>query len=142
MPMLPTSPDDRLQRIAALARYGTLLLLAGFFVATHIPIEVIPRQVHVSDKIAHCLAYMLMTTSTLASWELSTGLLRPQHYFLVWLVGTIYGAFDEVTQIPVGRHCDGLDWFSDILGIVLGLTLYRLARPLVHRLVRFKVALN
>jgi VanZ family protein len=59
--------------------------------------------------------------------------LRPQHYFTVWLVCTLYGAFDEISQTPFGRSCDGLDWLADIVGIIAGLTLYRLVRPLVSR---------
>lgn len=84
----------------------------------------------------------MLAFSVLTSWELTIGQLRPHHYFTVWLVGTLYGAFDEITQIPVGRHADVRDWISDIAGIVLGLTLFRLLRPLLYRLVNFKVAVN
>jgi len=112
----------------------------ALFVATHIPTLDIPPPVAYADKIVHCLAYMALAFCALISWDLTLGSLRPQHYFTVWLVGTLYGAFDEVTQIPVGRHCDALDWMADILGIVLGLTFFRLLRPLFYRLVNFKVA--
>lgn len=88
-----------------------------------------------SDKLIHLVGYMLLTISALASLELSIGELRPQHYFMVWLLGTVYGAIDEVTQIPVGRTCDGLDWLADIVGIVIGLSIFRVARPLLYRLI-------
>ncbi len=131
----------RKRKLARLARYATVLLLFALFVATHIPSESVPRVV-ASDKIAHCLAYMALAFSVLISWDLTIGQLRPQHFFMVWLVGTLYGAFDEVTQIAVGRHCDVRDWMSDILGLVIGMTLFRLMRPLLSRLVKFRYAVD
>lgn len=103
------------------------------FVGTHTPSSVSFYNFSYFDKVIHIGAYMLLTISALVSWELSIGELRPQHYFTVWLCGTIYGAFDEITQTAVGRHCDGLDWLADIAGIVIGLTVFRLARPLMYR---------
>ena len=142
MPNLPNPTLDRTRKLAALARYTTLFLLIALFVATHYPAHGLPRGVFRADKALHCLAYMTLTLSVLTSLDLTIGMLRPQHYFAVWLAGTLYGAFDEVTQIPVGRSCDPLDWFCDILGIVMGLTIFRLLRPLFYRLVNVKVAVN
>ncbi len=133
MPSLDNSTTDRFQRVASVARYATVALFVLMFVATHIPVRAIPFQISITDKALHCLIYLTLSFSVLTSWEWTIGLLRPQHYFTVWLLGTLYGAFDEVTQIPVGRNCDGLDWICDILGIVLGLTLFRLVRPLLYR---------
>jgi len=123
---------ERLRQAAFLARCGTGLIFLLTFIGTHYPGNV-PYDLGSSDKTLHFVAYVLLTVSFLASWELSIGLLRPAHYFLVWLFGTIYGALDEITQIPVGRSCDGMDWLADIAGIVVGLTLFRLARPLLYR---------
>jgi len=138
MTELPRLPADRLRVFARLARYGTVLLIFSLFVCTHVPGQAIPQQVAGLDKFAHCFIYMAIAFSVLTSWELSVGLLRPQHYFTVWLLGTLYGAFDEITQIPVGRHCDGFDWLCDIVGLVLGLTCYRLLRPVIFWLVAGK----
>lgn len=129
----------RTRKLAALARYATVLLLLALFAATHYPTVEIPFSVSNADKIAHCLAYVALAFSALVSWDLTIGQLRPHHYFTVWLVGTLYAAFDEITQIPVGRHCDLLDWISDIAGIVLGLTVFRLSRSLLSRLIKPKV---
>ncbi len=130
----PASNLLRLRRAASLARIVTVLMLLTMFVGTHVPIA---ASTHTSigspDKLAHLLAYLVLTVVALASWELSIGELLPRHYFTVWLCGTVYGAFDEITQIPVGRTCDGLDWLADIVGIVIGLTLFRIARPLMYR---------
>jgi len=124
---------QRLRHVALLARYGTGLLFLVTFFGTHYPINIPPGLMASSDKIVHFVVYMMLTISFLVSWELSAGILRPAHYFLVWLFGTIYGAFDEITQIPVGRQCDGMDWLADIVGIVVGLTLFRLTRSLLYR---------
>jgi VanZ family protein len=29
----------------------------------------------------------------------------------------VYGALDELLQIPVGRHCDLWDWVADMGGV-------------------------
>ncbi len=142
MSTLENPQFDRMRRLANIARAVTVLLLVVLFVATHYPGHAIPHRIAAADKLAHCLAYMTLAFSVLTSWDLAIGLLRPQHYFTVWLVGTLYGAFDELTQIPVGRHCDALDWVSDIVGLVVGLTLFRLLRPLIYRLANLRVAVN
>ena len=138
-------PSERRQRFAPIARFITVLLMLAMFVATHFPVSALPYQVSNVDKLLHCLVYMTLTFSALTCWELTLGQLCPQHYFTVWFVGTLYGAFDEITQIPVGRHADVNDWFYDIAGIVLGLTAYRLVSPLMFRVARllyFKIAVN
>ena len=122
----------RMQRAASIARRATLFLLIATFVATHLP-SVGHHSITYLDKLMHIGAYAVLAFSVLVSWELTIGPLQPPHYFTVWLEGTLYGAFDELTQIPVGRICDGLDWLSDIVGIVIGLTIFRLSRPLIYR---------
>jgi len=133
---------DHGQRLAPIARYATVLLILAMFLMTHLPAHAFPRELAFADKIVHCFVYMLLAFSVLTSWELTIGQLRPHHYFTVWLVGTLYGAFDEVTQIPIGRHADVRDWMADIVGIVFGLTLFRLLRPLISRLVNLKIAVR
>jgi len=121
----------KIYRAARFARYATLCLLIAMFVGTHLP-QGMESTVSHSDKLIHFSAYMVLTIMALASWELATGILHPQHFFVVWLCGTLYGAFDEVTQIPVGRSCDGMDWLADVVGIVTGLIIYRVTRPLLY----------
>lgn len=139
MPKLPLPTIDRTRKhaaIARVARYGTVGLLLCLFIATHYPAHHIPHQVAAADKIVHCLAYFALAFSALVSWDLAIGPLQPKHYFTVWLAGTLYGAFDEITQIPVGRHGDIHDWVCDVLGIVIGLITFRLLRPTLSRLLR------
>ena len=103
------------------------------FVGTHLP-AVGPETVSHMDKVLHFSAYLLVTTCLLASWELATGILQPAHYFAVWLAVILYGLFDELTQIPFGRQCDGYDWLADVIGVVAGLICFQIARPLMYRL--------
>lgn len=139
----PNSPFDRSRRhptAARLARYGTVAFFLCLFIGTHLPGHHFPHQIAAADKILHCVAYLGLAFATLISLDLAIGKLQPVHYFTVWLVGTLYGAFDEITQIPVGRHCDIHDWFCDMLGIVLALIVFRVTRPTLSRLLRlFKI---
>ena len=113
MPASTSIIPSRRRLAAQFARYATGLLLLAMFVGTHVPGS-ISLAVTYSDKVIHALAFLSLTLSLLISWELSAGVLRPQHYFFGWLFWTLYGAFDEITQIPVGRTCDGLDCLADL----------------------------
>jgi len=127
---------QRIERTAYWARLLTVLVLLTMFVATHIPVS-FPRSVPSNfDKIFHFTSYLFLAVCALASWEFTVGMLRPAHYFTVWLLGTLYGLFDELTQIPVGRTCEGADWLADVLGLIVGFALFRLTRPLLYRIVR------
>jgi VanZ family protein len=103
-----------------------VVYLVALFLATHLPLPQGPLSN--SDKLYHLGAYAALTLCVLAGWELSIGVLEAKHYFAVWLVGVLYAAFDEITQIPVGRQCDANDWMADVLGIVLGLVAFRMFR--------------
>jgi len=124
---------SRLRRAAFYARIVTALVLLTMFVGTHIPMEIHTPPELMLDKVYHLLAFMALAICALASWELSVGILQPQHYFVVWLFGTLYGLFDELTQVPVGRTCEGADWLADVVGIVVGLIVFRLSRPFLYR---------
>ncbi len=100
------------------------------FIGTHIPPAGI-RGASFSDKWAHFGGYLLLTALVLTGWELTIGKLHPRHYFAVWLAGVVYGAFDEWTQIPVGRTCDMSDWAADVLGVTIGIVVYQILRPLL-----------
>jgi len=127
-------PAERVRRIAYVAWLISFLVLVGMFLGTHIP-TFGPPSISQIDKFLHAGAYLILTVCLLGSWELTAGVLQPGHYFVVWLFGTLYGLFDEITQISFGRQCDGLDWLSDIAGIVVGLVLFQIARPLVYRII-------
>lgn len=122
----PRLATERLRRLAARARTLAFFYLAALFIATHIPLP--KGSISNSDKLYHFGGYAALTLCVLAAWELSIGVLEAKHYFAVWLVGVLYAAFDEVTQIPVGRQCDANDWIVDVLGIVAGILAFRAFR--------------
>lgn len=95
------------------------------FTLTHIPIPQVVRQVQVSDKSLHFLAYLILTfllwftigpdkrvswRKTAAWWVL---------FVVVW-----YGVTDEVLQSYVGRSCDVMDFLADLTGTLAGLILF------------------
>ncbi len=109
------------------ARTLAFLYLVSLFIATHIPVPP-GGSLSLSDKMCHLIGYAVLTFSVLVGWELTIGVLKPKHYFAVWLVGTLYAVFDEITQLPVGRDCDANDWACDVLGIVAGILAFRMLR--------------
>jgi VanZ family protein len=130
-PATPAVPSRH--RWASRARTLAIVYFAMLCIATHVPSSLQEPVETVSDKWVHFAAYAVLTVCVLAGWELTIGVLQPKHYFAVWLVGTLFGAVDEITQIPVSRTCDVNDWVSDALGVVCGLLAYRLARALFVR---------
>ena len=141
---MSTVPDarilnaDRLKRLASRARTLAAVYFLVLCTATHIPLD--QSQIDVSDKIVHFASYALLTVLVLTGWEFTIGGLAAKHYFAVWLAGTIYGAIDEITQIPVGRNGDVNDWAADVLGIIAGLLLFRVGSAALYRLVAWMEA--
>ena len=130
----PPLHTSRIKRTALRARTLAVAYLIILFVATHVP-TVGAGGPSFSDKWAHFSAYLLLGVLVLAGWELTIGKLQPRHYFAVWLAGVVYGAFDEWTQIPVGRTCDMSDWGADVVGVTLGIIVYQMLRPLLFAVV-------
>ncbi|RIK72321.1 MAG: hypothetical protein DCC67_19415 [Planctomycetota bacterium] len=125
---------SRLRRLAAHARTLAAFYFIVLFIGTHLPIP--PDALDVidnKDKLLHFGGYAVLTVVVLAGWELTVGRLQPKHYFAVWLAGTVYGAIDELTQTYVGRSSDVNDWGADVLGIVAGLLVFRIASGLMWR---------
>jgi VanZ family protein len=133
MPDSQPSSGRRLRRLASRARTLAVIYLAVLFTATHVP-SLPTHGFSLFDKVEHFASYAVLTMLVLVGWELTVGVLQAKHYFAMWLVGTLYATFDELTQIPVGRSCDVNDWAADILGIVVGLVAFRLLRGPLYRL--------
>jgi len=103
------------------------LLLGGFwfgmFIGTHLP--KIPGPLRkVSDKTMHGLCFAGL--AFLLAWATYEKQSAIRHWTLILGVIAVYGAFDELLQIPVGRHCDFNDWLADIAGAAVGMTLFHL----------------
>jgi VanZ family protein len=104
------------------------LLLAGFwfglFIGTHLPKVPAPLR-KVSDKTMHGSAFAGL--ALLLSWAMyRKDVSARKHWLKILTLIAIYGALDEVLQIPVGRHCDFNDWLADMAGASVGLTLFYL----------------
>lgn len=130
----PPPRSDRFKRIALRARTLAVVYFILLFIGTHGPETDIGSSVF-SDKWVHCGGYLVLTLCVLAGWELTIGKLYPRHYFAVWLAGVVYGAFDEWTQLSVGRTCDMNDWAADTIGVVSGIIIYQMLRPLLFAIV-------
>src|SRR5260221_6092384 len=117
-------------------RTGATLLLAAYwlaiFVATHVPHVPAALAMPGADKweplrAYAALAFLLAGRQSLwrpVGW---TGFTR------IAILAALYGAFDELTQIPVGRHADVNDWFADVLGSAFGLALFAVVRVVFAR---------
>jgi VanZ family protein len=103
------------------------MALAGFvlilLVGTHLPpgSVLLPPEKHGSDKVLHFTAYAILAVLVATAWQLSSGVLTARHLRWVWFAVVIFGALDEITQIPVHRDCSIWDWSADALGAVAGL---------------------
>jgi VanZ family protein len=104
-------------------------LLAGWwlitFSATHMPLSENTRGLPYVDKVAHVFIYMglaLLLSLWLQKHHLKTSL---RTSILVVAVLLIYLVIDESLQSLVGRTPDLQDGIADLLGILVGLMLYR-----------------
>lgn len=133
MMQLAASPRlTLLRRLTIVTWCMTVAFLLAMFVGTHMPARAEAFMSN-TDKILHFMAYFSLAMFLLISGELTIGPLKPIHFFSVWLACTLYGAMDEITQIPVGRDCDVADWVCDVLGATAALTVFRIVRPLLDR---------
>ena len=95
----------------------------AIFVATHLPptTSFLPNEENNIDKVYHFTAYAILAGLLATVWQLSSGVLTARHLSWTWIAVVIYGALDEITQIPVSRDCDIWDWTADATGAAVGL---------------------
>jgi hypothetical protein len=106
--------------IIALAFYWPTLFVLG-----HIPIPQVVYQAEVSDKSLHFLAYLILvfllwfaiSPDKKVDW-------RKAGPWWILLVVVLYGIADEISQGYVGRNCDILDFFTNLIGSLTGLVLF------------------
>ncbi len=111
----------------ALAAYW-LALFAG----THIPRVPTALQMPGADKWQHTAAYAGLAFLLVALRSLR----RPLTWWValgVAGVAILYGALDELTQIPVGRDAEFFDWVADSLGAAIGIALFAAGRRWFRR---------
>ena len=114
---------------AAIRKKTTIIALTLYwvtlFIIAHIPIPQIVYQAHVSDKILHFVAYLILTF--LLWFAVKDKQKVRWHKTDVWwvaLVALVYAALDEWTQGLVGRSCDLMDFTADMAGVFTGLILF------------------
>ena len=115
-------------RIALIALVGFWVLL---FVSTHLPPHAIPVSIGGNDKIIHAFAFACL--AILIAWALPTNPRRlSQNVYWALGIGIVYGALDELLQIPVGRTADWQDFYADCLGVFGGIAIYVLVRKIIR----------
>lgn len=133
---------ERLRKRLArrIAGWAGLLLLGYWLVAftlTHLPMKGgggplfgIPH----ADKLVHLAIYAGLS-GLLSVWfgvrHRIGGAVAVAAVVLLALAA--YAAFDELSQIPVGRDADFVDWLADVTGIGLGLCGFFVLRGWVRR---------
>jgi len=129
VPLEGSIQTTRLRTWLTVAVSGYWLTL---FFGTHIPRVPKALQMPGADKWQHTaafagLAFLLAAQRSVGrplTWKMALGVAG---------VVIVYGAFDELTQIPVGRDAEFLDWLSDSLGTAIGIGLFAVCRRLFHR---------
>jgi VanZ family protein len=103
------------------------------FTLTHLPPELVTHGA-CSDNLHHFSAYGVLSFAVGASLWQAFPSRRRVIPLLVLLVAGLYGGFDEITQIFVGRDCELNDWLADISGAAFaGAVLYALQVYAVRR---------
>ena len=105
---------------------ATICYWVVLFGLTHLPPDRLPHTPG-SDKLHHFLAYCLLCFILGATLWQAFPSRRRLIPLAVLLVAAVYGGFDEITQILVGRDCELNDWLADISGAATaGAVLYAL----------------
>ncbi|MCX6375295.1 MAG: VanZ family protein [Armatimonadetes bacterium] len=78
------------------------------------------------DKLQHLLAYVVLGLLLYRACVISP-IVRTSPYWTAFVLGALYGAFDEYHQSFVpGRDMSALDWLADVLGLIAALILMRI----------------
>jgi VanZ family protein len=105
----------------------------ALFIATHIPVERVPRAVGSADKVVHVLAFMLLSAIFATTWQVSAGRLNYRHLIWAWMAIVLYGALEESTQPFVNRTASLMDWLADATGAAIGVLLFACVRHVRER---------
>jgi VanZ family protein len=117
---------------------GLAVYWLTIFTGTHIPPSSVLIPAEANDKVLHFTAYFLLAFGLALTWQLGSGILNRRHLGIVWIVAIVYGAVDEITQIPVHRDCDFWDWAADSCGAAAGVLLFVVLRRLMGDRFRYR----
>lgn len=113
-------------------RWAVVLLSAYWillFIGTHLPPNSVMSQIRANDKFLHAGAFTGL--SFLVAWAIPTKRNRWINVLVAIVVCVVYAAIDELLQIPVGRTADWYDFAADLLGVVMGISIYVLGRAMI-----------
>lgn len=111
---------------------GIVAYWVALFAATHVPRIPAALQMPGSDKWQHFAAYgglaFLLSVRQFhgqsLSWKTAAQIIG---------ILAVYGAFDELSQIPVGRDAEWYDWFADLIGAIGGIAVFAAGRAVFRR---------
>ncbi len=113
--------------------YLFLIYWLILFTLTSMPGYSLPREIKISDKIEHLLAYAVFgILFNLYFWEKLREGYKKKYFYFTLILGGFYGLLDEIHQlfIPM-RSGEVLDWLADMAGILISLVI-------VNRLLKIK----
>lgn len=112
---------DRLKTLAGIVLAGHVV---GLIISTHLPkLPDVILSLGEYDKWIHGSLYAGLAFLLAVNWSLRRDLGWRQ-WACVFVACAVFGAADEATQILVGRTCDLMDWLADVLGTLVGLTIF------------------
>ncbi len=108
------------------SRFVTALLVVYWIAlatSTHVP-KLPAVSMSYGDKFAHYIAYAGL--AFLLSWTWTTRRpFFPKGILFAFGIAVAYGAFDELTQIPIPGRCgEWYDWIADMIGAATGTGLF------------------
>ena len=131
MEALNSARQARKRRVAAAVLAGYWIVL---FIGTHIPQPELVLPENTSDKLLHFAAYFGLAF-LLAMFRSTKRVLTLRDCIVTWAVVAAFAAFDELSQMPVGRDADVLDWLTDMSGAAAGMVLFGVGSVLIGRFV-------
>jgi VanZ family protein len=117
----------------SIRRLRNLLILYWLvmFLASHVKLRDAVEVFHVRDKVLHFVAYAGLAFLAAAYQRFRKGGIGWLDVVGIWTLAVSYGVLDEITQIPVGRTADPLDWLADAAGAAAGLVAFFAVRRFV-----------
>jgi hypothetical protein len=112
---------------------------SAIFVATHLPRIPVAIDLPGIDKWEHAAAYAGLACLLTTYGSFGKPLSRKVAICVI-AIGVVYGAVDELSQIPVGRDAEFSDWLADCLGTLIGVGSYVLLQKSLRSFLFSKVS--